>query len=426
MKQLIRQAEIVDPTGHCRGRQDILTENGRVAAIGPELDPAGAQVLEAEGLWAAPGLVDPHVHLRDPGLTWKEDILTGTAAAAHGGFTAVACMPNTKPVADSPEVVRYILERAESGSGVRVYPIGAISVGERGEVCTDFAALKEAGAVALSDDGMPVMRAVLMREALQKAGPLGLTLLCHEEDGEMVKNYAVNEGEVSRTLGLPGRPAIAEELMVARDGMLSLETGAPVHFCHISTAGSVAVIRALKAHGAKVTCETCPQYFTLTEEELLRQGTLARVNPPLRTAADVAAIKEGLRDGTIDCIATDHAPHSAEEKARPLETAPSGMVGLETAFALSLTELYHGGVLSLTELIGKMTANPARVLGVPGGALVPGAVADLTLFDLNETWTIDPADFRSRGRNTPFGGRQVRGRVKYTLVGGKIVYDHRQ
>ena len=188
----------------------------------------------------------------------------------------------------------------------------------------------------------------------------------------------------------------------------------------------MAIIRALKAHGAKVTCETCPQYFTLTEEELLRQGTLARVNPPLRTAADVAAIKEGLRDGTIDCIATDHAPHSAEEKARPLETAPSGMVGLETAFALALTELYHGGVLSLTELIGKMTANPARVLGVPGGALVPGAVADLTLFDLNETWTIDPADFRSRGRNTPFGGRQVRGRVKYTLVGGKIVYDHRQ
>ncbi len=422
MKLLIQQGTIVDPSKQIEGIQDILVEDGVITAIAPKIDAPEAEILDGRGLWIAPGLVDPHVHLRDPGLTYKEDIGTGTAAAAHGGFTAVACMPNTKPVADRPEVIRSILDRAKEGSGTRVYPIGAISVGERGEVCTDFAALKAAGAVALSDDGVPVMRAVLMREALHRAGECGLTLLCHEEDGEMVQNYAVNEGKISRQLGIPGRPAIAEELMVARDGMLSLETGVPVHFCHISTAGSVSIIRQLKEAGAMVTCETCPQYFTLTEDAILEQGSLARVNPPLRTAADVAAIIEGLRDGTIDCIATDHAPHSAEEKARPLTEAPSGMVGLETSLAITLTELYHSGAMDLTDILQKMTAAPAHVLGVSGGKLAVGERADLTLFDLNETWTIDPANFRSKGRNTPFAGKAVRGKVKYTLVDGNVIY----
>jgi dihydroorotase len=426
MKLLIKQAELIDPTGQCSGTQDILMENGVIAAVLPRIDAPEAACIDGSGLCVCPGLIDPHVHLRDPGLTYKEDVCTGTAAAAHGGFTAVACMPNTKPVADSPEVIRHILEQAERGSGVRVYPIGAISVGEKGESCTDFAALKDAGAVALSDDGMPVMRAVLMREALYRASPLGLRLLCHEEDGEMVKNYAVNEGKVSRQLGLPGRPAVAEELMVARDAMLALDTGVPVHFCHISTAGSVAIIHEMKRHGAPITAETCPQYFTLTEEEILKQGTMARVNPPLRTRADLAAIAEGLRDGTLDCIATDHAPHSAEEKARPLESAPSGMVGLETALAITLTRLYHTGLLELTEIIRKMTVNPAEVLGVPCGGFRPGDPADLTVFDRDETWTIDPADFRSKGRNTPFAGMEVRGRVKYTIVGGRVIYDHRK
>ena len=395
-------------------------------AQGNLVDPArkydGAQRIDGRGLSVSPGLIDPHVHLRDPGLTYKEDILTGTAAAACGGFTAVACMPNTKPVADCPEIIAGILDRAQSGSGVRVLPIGAISVGERGERCADFAALKMAGAVALSDDGVPVMRAVLMREALQRAKDCGLPLLCHEEDGEMVRNYAVNEGKISRQLGIPGRPAIAEELMVARDGLLSLETGVPVHFCHISTAGSVNIIRRLKAVGAAVTCETCPQYFTLTEDAILERGSLARVNPPLRTAADVAAIVEGLRDGTIDCIATDHAPHAAEEKARPLTEAPSGMVGLETALAITLTQLYHSGAMELTEILQKMTAGPAQLLNLPYGKLAVGAVADLTLFDLNEKWTIDPVNFRSKGRNTPFAGWSVQGKVKYTLVGGRVIY----
>lgn len=422
MKLLIQQGTVVDPAKKIEGTRDILVEDGVITVIAPKIDVPEAELLDGRGLWIAPGLIDPHVHLRDPGLTYKEDICTGTAAAAHGGFTAVACMPNTKPVADQPEVIRTILDRAKNGSGTRVYPIGAISAGERGEVCTDFAALKEAGAVALSDDGVPVMRAVLMREALQKAKAVGLPLLCHEEDGEMVQNYAVNEGKVSQQLGIPGRPAIAEELMIARDGLLALETGAPVHFCHISTAGSVAIIRRLKEAGAAVTCETCPQYFTLTEDAILEQGSLARVNPPLRTAADVAAIVEGLRDGTIDCIATDHAPHSAEEKARPLTEAPSGMVGLETSLAIALTELYHSGAMELTEILHKMTAAPAKVLGVPHGKLAVGETADLTLFDRDELWTIDPATFRSKGRNTPFGGKTVRGKVKYTLVGGNVIY----
>ena len=238
----------------------------------------------------------------------------------------------------------------------------------------------------------------------------------------MVRNYAVNEGKISRQLGIPGRPAIAEELMVARDGLLSLETGVPVHFCHISTAGSVNIIRRLKAVGAAVTCETCPQYFTLTEDTILERGSLARVNPPLRTAADVAAIVEGLRDGTIDCIATDHAPHAAEEKARPLTEAPSGMVGLETDLAITLTQLYHSGAMELTEILQKMTAGPAQLLNLPCGKLAVGAVADLTLFDLNEKWTIDPVNFRSKGRNTPFAGWSVQGKVKYTLVGGRVIY----
>lgn len=422
MKLLIAQGNLVDPARKYDGSQDILIENGVIAAIAPKLDAPEAQRIDGRGLSVSPGLIDPHVHLRDPGLTYKEDILTGTAAAACGGFTAVACMPNTKPGGGLPGD-----HRRDSGPGTervrRPCPAHRSDFGGGArERCADFAALKMAGAVALSDDGVPVMRAVLMREALQRAKDCGLPLLCHEEDGEMVRNYAVNEGKISRQLGIPGRPAIAEELMVARDGLLSLETGVPVHFCHISTAGSVNIIRRLKAVGAAVTCETCPQYFTLTEDAILERGSLARVNPPLRTAADVAAIVEGLRDGTIDCIATDHAPHAAEEKARPLTEAPSGMVGLETALAITLTQLYHSGAMELTEILQKMTAGPAQLLNLPCGKLAVGAVADLTLFDLNEKWTIDPVNFRSKGRNTPFAGWSVQGKVKYTLVGGRVIY----
>ena len=425
MKLLIQKGRLVDPVGGIGGIMDILIEDGKLAVIGSDLREQDAQVIDARGLTVCAGLVDMHVHLREPGLEYKEDISTGTAAAARGGITSVACMPNTKPAVDSPEQVRYVLRRAAESCGVRVWPIGAVTVGEKGETLTDGQALKEAGAVALSDDGMPIQNANLMRDALIRAKRLGLTILSHCEDADMVRNYAVNEGRVSRALNLPGRPAIAEELMVMRDAMLSEETGAAVHICHISTAGSVDIVRQFKKKGVHITCETCPQYFTLNEDEVLTQGTMARVNPPLRTRQDVEAIIAGLKDGTIDAIATDHAPHSAQEKAKPLAEAPSGMVGLETSLGATLTALYHTGEMDLSDILKKMTFNPACILGIPKGRLSLGGEADFTIFDPNETWTVDPEQFASKGRNTPFAGRELTGKVKYTIVGGKIVYEDR-
>lgn len=425
MKLLIQKGRLVDPVGGIGGIMDILIEDGKLAVIGSDLREKDAQVIDARGLTVCAGLVDMHVHLREPGLEYKEDISTGTAAAARGGITSVACMPNTKPAVDSPEQVRYVLRRAAESCGVRVWPIGAVTVGEKGETLTDGQALKEAGAVALSDDGMPIQNANLMRDALIRAKRLGLTILSHCEDADMVRNYAVNEGRVSRALNLPGRPAIAEELMVMRDAMLSEETGAAVHICHMSTAGSVDIVRQFKKRGVHITCETCPQYFTLTEDEVLTQGTMARVNPPLRTRQDVEAIIAGLKDGTIDAIATDHAPHSAQEKAKPLAEAPSGMVGLETSLGATLTALYHTGEMDLSDILKKMTFNPACILGIPKGRLSLGGEADFIIFDPNETWTVDPEQFASKGRNTPFAGRELKGKVKYTIVGGKIVYEDR-
>ena len=423
MKLLIQKGRLVDPVGGIGGVMDILIEDGRLAVIGSDLRDQDAQVIDARGLTVCAGLVDMHVHLREPGLEYKEDISTGTAAAARGGVTSVACMPNTKPAVDSPEQVRYILRRAAEACGVRVWPIGAVTMGEKGETLTDAQALKEAGAVALTDDGFPIQNANPMRDALIRCKRLGLTILSHCEDADMVCNYAVNEGRVSRALDLPGRPAIAEELMVMRDAMLAEETGAAVHICHISTAGSVDIVRQFKKRGTHITCETCPQYFTLTEDEVLSQGAMARVNPPLRTKQDVEAIIAGLKDGTIDAIATDHAPHSAQEKARPLTEAPSGMVGLETALAVTLTALYHTGEMDLSDILKKMTFNPACILGIPKGRLSLGGEADFTIFDPNEVWTVDPEQFASKGRNTPFAGRELKGKVKYTIVGGKLVYE---
>ena len=423
MKLLIKQGKLIDPVGGIGGKLDILIEDGRIVLIGSQLDEPYAQVLDASGLVVSAGLIDMHVHLRDPGLTYKEDILTGTAAAAHGGFTSIACMPNTKPTTDSPEVVHYIREKAATGCGVQVFPVGAVSKGLQGKEMTNPKELKEAGCVALSDDGMPIMDANLMRDAMMRAARSKMTILCHEEDLNMVRNYAVNEGRVSRQLGIPGRPAIAEELMIMRDAMLAEEMGLPVHICHISTAKGVDIVRRYKRRGVKITCETCPQYFTLTHEEVLRQGSMARVNPPLRPTKDMEAIAEGLRDGTIDCIVTDHAPHSAEEKAKSLTEAPSGMVGLETSLAITLTQLYHTGKMTLTDVIRKMTINPAKILHLRKGVLTLGADADLTIFDPNEEWVIDPNEFRSKGRNTPFAGRKVKGKVKYTIVGGKVIYN---
>lgn len=424
MKLLIRQGRLVDPVGGIGGIMDILLEDGKVAVIGSDIRESDAEVIDARGLTVCSGLVDMHVHLRDPGFEYKETVETGAAAAARGGFTSIACMPNTKPTTDTPEVIDLVKQKAAQACGVHVWPIGAVSRGQKGQELTDFEALKAAGAVALSDDGVPVQSANLMRDGLILAHRQNLTILSHCEDADMVKNYAVNEGRISRQLRISGRPAIAEELMVARDAMLAEETGAAVHICHISTAKSVALVRRYKRKGVQITCETCPQYFSLTEDEILTQGTMARVNPPLRTKADVEAIIEGLKDGTIDAIATDHAPHSAEEKARTLTEAPSGMVGLETALGVTLTYLYHTKEMPLSDILRKMTINPACILRLPSkGRLSIGADGDMVIFDPEEEWTVDPAQFASKGRNTPFGGRKLKGKVKYTIVGGKVIYQ---
>ena len=422
MKLLIKNGRVVHPVTSAVILQDILIEDGKIVLIERGLEAEADQVIDASGLAVSPGLVDMHVHLRDPGLTYKEDIITGSNAAARGGITAMACMANTSPTVDCPEQVQYVLDRANQGSGVQIFPIAALSKGLRGEEPTDADALKKAGAIALSDDGNNVDNANLMRDVLIQAGQLDIPVLCHCEDTSMVEGRAVNEGSVSRQLWLEGRPAIAEELVVMRDAMLAEETGAHVHICHVSNARSVEIIRKMKKKGIHITCETCPQYFTLTEDEVLVQGSLARVNPPLRTAQDVKGIIAGLKDGTIDAIATDHAPHSAEEKARPLVRAPSGMIGLETSLAITLTQLYHTGKMELPEIIRRMSTNPSDILHLPKGRMSLGVDGDLTIFDPNEEWTVDPERFASKARNTPFGGWKVKGRVKYTIVKGRVIY----
>lgn len=426
MKLLIKHGRVVDPVSGTVSIQDLYIENGKVVQLEKDIRQEADQVIDADGLVVCPGLVDMHVHLRDPGLTYKEDIFTGTAAAAHGGVTSVACMANTDPVVDTPEQVRYVKDKAAQANGVHVYPIAAVSMGMRGEEPSDADALKKAGAIALSDDGCNVDNANLMRDVMIHAKRLEMPVLCHCEDTTMVEGRAVNEGSVSRQLWLEGRPAIAEEIMVMRDAMLAEETGAHVHICHVSTAKSVDIIRRMKKRGVAITCETCPQYFTLTEDEILTQGSMARVNPPLRTAKDIKGIIAGLKDGTIDAIATDHAPHSAEEKSRPLTRVPSGMVGLETSLAITLTELYHTGKMKLPEIIKRMTYTPASILRLSSkGRLSLGSDADITIFDPEEVWTIDPEQFASKARNTPFAGREVKGKVKYTIVGGNVIYQDR-
>jgi len=423
MKLLIKNGQVIDPVSQSIQPWDILVEGGRVSLLEEGIRQIADRVIDAQGLMVAPGLVDMHVHLRDPGLTYKEDVVTGCAAAARGGVTAMACMANTDPVVDKPELVSYVKDRAAAACGVHVYPIAALSRGLKGEELTDAEALKEAGAVALSDDGSNVDSAELMRNAMIKARGAELPVLCHCEITDMVENRAVNEGSVSRQLWLEGRPAIAEELAVMREIMLAEETGCAVHICHVSTAKAVDIIRNMKKRGIRVTCETCPQYFTMTEDEILRQGALARINPPLRTGKDLRGIISGLRDGTIDAIATDHAPHSAQEKARPLAKAPSGMIGLETSLALALTVLYHPGKMELPEIICLMSTNPASILRVPGGRISIGSEADIVLFDPDEEWVVNPEQFASKARNTPCAGWTLKGKVKYTVVGGNVIYE---
>ncbi len=421
MDLLIKNGRVIDPASGVDDTLDLLISGGKIAAVGKGLDAGSAKVIDASGLVVAPGLVDMHVHLREPGFEAKETVATGCAAAAHGGVTTLVAMPNTKPATDCPEIVALVRDKA-APTGVNVLPAGAVTVGQRGEQLTDFGALKAAGVPAFTDDGVPIQNLALLRQAMQEAKRLGLPILDHCEDRDLVKNYGVNEGRVSEALGLPGRPAVAEEAQIMRDILLAEDTGAHVHICHISTAKGVDMVRRAKARGVHVTCETCPQYFILTEDEVLKQGSLARVNPPLRTQVDVEGILAGLRDGTIDALITDHAPHTAEEKAKPLPEAPSGMVGLETALALDLTGLYHSGLLPLARVLELMSRSPAALLALDKGRIAVGDDADVVIFDPDEEWTIDREKFASKGRNTPFHGRKVKGKVKYTIANGTIIY----
>ena len=405
----LKNVRVVDPERGETREGELCVRGGVFAA---ETD---GPAIDCGGLCAAPGLVDMHVHLREPGQTEKEDIASGCTAAAAGGVTTVACMANTTPPTDAPERVKFILGRAE-GMPARVLPIACVTEGMAGERLTDFAALREAGAAAFSDDGRPVTNAALMLAALQT----GELIIAHSEDASLTDGRAINAGPVADKLGLPGRPACAEEYMVARDALLALATGGRVHIAHVSTALSVDIIRRAKAAGARISCETAPHYFTFTEDDVLRLGTDAKMFPPLRTARDREAIIEGLADGTIDAVATDHAPHTAAEKALGLEKAPGGVVGLETSLAASITAL--GGRMSLPEIFRRLSYTPARLLGIDGGSLAPGARADIVLFDPEEAFTVDPAKFRSKGRSTPFRGMTLRGAVKATYLAGKLVY----
>jgi len=441
MELLIAGGRVIDPAQGMDRIADLLIRDGRIMEIGRDLSktaPSAARI-EAAGLVVAPGLVDMHVHLRDPGQTRKEDIVTGTRAAAKGGVTSLACMPNTVPVADCPEVIDYIIQKAKAQGCVNVYPIGAVSLDQEGKTLTDAAALKQAGAVALSDDGHPVANAALMREAMVKASAQGLTVISHCEEPSLAAG-AVNEGAVSADLQLPGIPKEAEEIMVAREIVLSENLGLPVHIAHISTKGSAALIRDAKARGVKVTCETCPHYLLLTEEavrdcntcteknpppeEAVRVcNTNAKMNPPLRTEDDRQALLRAVADGTADAIATDHAPHHADEKARPFAQAPNGVTGLETLLSASLTALYVPGLMSLPDLIRRLTSAPAAILGLPKGTLKPGSEADIVIFDPEKAYTVTADGFASKAANSPYIGMELTGSVQYTLVGGKIVYQ---
>ncbi len=427
MRIVVQNGAVVDPANGLEADLDLLIEDGVIR----ELDQPGgfasveAQRIDASGCVVAPGLIDMHVHLREPGYEYKETVLTGTQAAVAGGFTAVACMANTNPINDNGAVTRFIAEQARSAGLARVFPIGALSKGLNGEELAEIGEMIEAGAVAISDDGRPVMDANLMRRALEYCSMFDVPISVHEEDMCLSSGGSMNEGPTSVRLGIRGVPSVAEDVMVARDIALARLTRGRVHIAHISTRRSVDLVRQARAESLAVTAEVAPHHFTLTEEAVEGYNTNAKMSPPLRLADDVAAMKEGLRDGTIDAIATDHAPHHRDEKEVEFDQAAHGVTGLETALSLTL-HLVQDGVLSLSEAIRKLTVNPARILGLPYGTLAVGRSADLTLFDAQASWRLDPLASRSRSQNTPFAGWELTGKVQLTMVDGRIVYDDRE
>ena len=422
MTLLIQGGHVIDP-GRVNGVADVLIENGTISAVGPALTaPAGATVIQAKGQLVLPGFVDLHVHFREPGFEYKETIQSGTAAAVAGGFTTVCAMPNTNPVNDNQAVTEFMLERAKAAGNAHLYPIGAITKKSEGKELAEIGDLRRAGCVAISDDGKPVMNSLVMRRAMEYARAFDVPVVDHCEALHLSEGGCMNEGLVSTELGLPGIPSAAEDVMVARNVSLAELTGARLHLAHISTAGSVRMVREAKARGLKVTAEACPHHFTLTEELTRGYNTHAKMNPPLRTMQDVQAIKEGLRDGTIDVIATDHAPHATQEKQQEFTEAPFGIVGLETALSLTLA-LVDEGVLTLESAVDKLATAPAKAFSLNAGTLAVGAPADVAIVDPNREWQVDPSRFRSKSRNTPFAGWKVKGRVTTTIVSGRVVFE---
>ena len=421
MAILIKGGHVIDP-GRFNGVADLLILNGKISAIGRTLTvPAETTVIQAAGQLVVPGFVDLHVHFREPGFEYKETIESGTAAAVAGGFTTVCAMPNTNPVNDNQSITEFMLDRARAAGHAHLYPIGAITKGSEGKELAEIGDLRRAGCVAISDDGKPVMNSLVMRRAMEYARAFDVPVVDHCEDLHLSEGGCMNEGLLSTELGLPGIPAAAEDVMVARNVSLAELTGARLHLAHISTAGSVRMVREAKSRGLKVTAEACPHHFTLTEEVTRGYNTHAKMNPPLRTWQDVQAIKEGLRDGTIDVIATDHAPHATQEKQQEFTEAPFGIVGLETALPLTLS-LVEEGVLTIETAVEKLATAPAKAFSLDAGTLAVGAPADVTILDPRASWEVDPSRFRSKSRNTPFAGWKVKGRVTTTLVSGRVVF----
>lgn len=426
MKKLLKRCKLIDNINNAASLCDVLIDEGKIINIQHEIlniHNDEVQIIDCEGLYLAPGLIDMHCHLREPGYEYKEDIESGTKAAAAGGFSTVACMPNTKPVIDNPEAVKDIINRASKKAVINVLPIAAVTKGQNGTELTDFEGLKEAGACALSDDGRPVEHTGMMRQALINAVKAGLPIISHCEEMSIAEG-AVNEGKISKRLELKGIPESAENIMISRECLLSLEYDVPVHIAHVSTKTGVELIKYFKDKGAKITCETCPHYFSLDETEILRSGTNAKMNPPLRRKEDVMAIKDAIKENVIDVIATDHAPHAQYEKELPLDKAPNGIVGFETALSVGISNLVMTGYITLERLIYKMTKAPANILGIDKGIIKTGSCADLVLFEPYAERKIDITKFHSKSKNSPYNGYLLNGDVKYTIVDGKIVYNN--
>ena len=404
-------------------KKDILIENGKIVKIADEIPANGNDVIDACGKHVFPGLIDMHVHLRDPGYEYKEDIESGSKAAVKGGFTQICCMPNTNPIMDNKVVVSYVKHKAQEVNLCKVHPIGAITKGEKGEQLADIGEMKKAGAVAISDDGVAVKSARVMRLAMEYASGFNIKCLCHCEDKELVDGGVVNEGLSSTIAGLKGIPRAAEDIIIAREIALAESLDVPVHICHVSTHSGVRLIRDAKKAGVKVTAETCPHYFAVTDEIITGFDTNTKVNPPIREEVDKRAILAGLKDGTLDCIVTDHAPHHINDKNVEYNLAAFGISGIETSFGFAITYLYKAGVLSLNEIADKMSYAPAEILGLDGGEIKEGGVADLMIADLNESFVVNPAKFVSKGKNNPFGGYKLDGVVKYTIVDGEVKYN---